>query len=318
MRELATRKSRTCLVTLGSLTMFGRPFLIEPTRLAQALAHTLCENLSFNVLSAMRFFLNTSRPAAAKKLLASVDATVDPCANSETFWITLAEPPRSASGTCTCKLSFSSAVRRFQIAVATVSELPAASRHASKASFKAFLGLSNFRFAVALDAFFFGGMARGIAVEQSIWENRNACNTWSICHLFTRGVGLGWYMAAPGLERVWNGMERGLERNRPLQYSTATTQVVSTSLPDWEFGASASLGPSRHHTTQLCHSGQQLKVGGAGADLHAQVEKEGGSQAIHYAKNYLAAAKRIPSITQHSCATAGSLERDGRSQPIHS
>ena len=29
-------------------------------------------------------------------------------------------------------------------------------------------------------------------------------------------------MGGPGLERVWNGMERGLERNDPLQHSTAT------------------------------------------------------------------------------------------------
>ena len=29
-------------------------------------------------------------------------------------------------------------------------------------------------------------------------------------------------MGGPGLERVWNGMERGLERNGPLQHSTVT------------------------------------------------------------------------------------------------
>lgn len=40
-------------------------------------------------------------------------------------------------------------------------------------------------------------------------------------HSLTRGVGLGWYMAGPGLERVWNGMERGLERTGPLQHSHA-------------------------------------------------------------------------------------------------
>ena len=32
-------------------------------------------------------------------------------------------------------------------------------------------------------------------------------------------VGQGWYRVGPGLERVWNGMERGLERNGPLQHS---------------------------------------------------------------------------------------------------
>ena len=30
----------------------------------------------------------------------------------------------------------------------------------------------------------------------------------------------------PGLERVWNGMERGLERNGPLQHSSATTKRI--------------------------------------------------------------------------------------------
>ena len=39
-------------------------------------------------------------------------------------------------------------------------------------------------------------------------------------------VGQGWYMGDPGLERVWNGMERGLERKGPLQHSTATTQHI--------------------------------------------------------------------------------------------
>ena len=39
-------------------------------------------------------------------------------------------------------------------------------------------------------------------------------------------VGQGWYMGGPGLERVWNGMERGLERNGPRQHSTATTQHI--------------------------------------------------------------------------------------------
>ena len=40
-------------------------------------------------------------------------------------------------------------------------------------------------------------------------------------------------MGGPGLERVWNGMERvwngmeqGLERNGPLQHSTATAQHI--------------------------------------------------------------------------------------------
>ena len=33
-------------------------------------------------------------------------------------------------------------------------------------------------------------------------------------------------MGGPGLERVWNGMERGLERNGPLQHSSATTKRI--------------------------------------------------------------------------------------------
>ena len=44
-----------------------------------------------------------------------------------------------------------------------------------------------------------------MAYEQSMWEP-------AMCS----PVGQGWYMGGPGLERVWNGMERGLERNGPL------------------------------------------------------------------------------------------------------
>ena len=48
------------------------------------------------------------------------------------------------------------------------------------------------------------------------------------CHVFTSGSGV--VHGGPGLERVWNGygtgMERGLERNGPLQHSTATMQHI--------------------------------------------------------------------------------------------
>ena len=44
------------------------------------------------------------------------------------------------------------------------------------------------------------------------------------CHVFTSGSGV--VHGGPGLERVWNGMERGLERNGPFQHSTATTQHI--------------------------------------------------------------------------------------------
>ena len=54
-----------------------------------------------------------------------------------------------------------------------------------------------------------------MAYEQSMWEP-------AMCS----PVGQGWYMGGPGLERVWNGMERGLERKGPLQHSTATTQHI--------------------------------------------------------------------------------------------
>ena len=57
--------------------------------------------------------------------------------------------------------------------------------------------------------------AQRMAYEQSMWEP-------AMCS----PVGQGWYMGGPGLERVWNGMERGLERNGPLQHSTATTQHI--------------------------------------------------------------------------------------------
>ena len=39
---------------------------------------------------------------------------------------------------------------------------------------------------------------------------------------FARGRVRGGTWVGPGLEQVWNGMERGLERNGPLQHSTAT------------------------------------------------------------------------------------------------
>ena len=48
-----------------------------------------------------------------------------------------------------------------------------------------------------------------------------ACKTVYLCHLPGEGFRGGTW-GSPGLERVWNGMERGLERNGPLQHSTAT------------------------------------------------------------------------------------------------
>ena len=68
--------------------------------------------------------------------------------------------------------------------------------------------------------------ARGLADTQPVASVTHwlACKTVFLCHWpFARGGVQGWYMGGPGLERVWNGMERGLERNGPLQHSTATT-----------------------------------------------------------------------------------------------
>ena len=64
--------------------------------------------------------------------------------------------------------------------------------------------------------------ARGLADTEPVASVTHwlPCKTVCLCHL--PGTGQWWYMGGPGLERVWNGMERGLERNGPLQHSTAT------------------------------------------------------------------------------------------------
>ena len=96
------------------------------------------------------------------------------------------------------------------------------------------------------------------------------------CRLFTRKwVMHGWYMGGPGLERVWNGMERGLERNGPLQHSChhAAHLFINHAAhfyQNWQCGARVAQHvilrlPAvnnqvhlYHQTSQLCHSGQQL------------------------------------------------------------
>ena len=64
--------------------------------------------------------------------------------------------------------------------------------------------------------------ARGLADTEPV----ASVTHWLPCKLsayaICAGTGQGWYMGGPGLERVWNGMERGLERNGPLQHRTAT------------------------------------------------------------------------------------------------
>ena len=55
------------------------------------------------------------------------------------------------------------------------------------------------------------------------WLRSSLCENLPFVHA---EVGHGWYMGGPGLERVWNGMERGLERNGPLQHSSATTKRI--------------------------------------------------------------------------------------------
>ena len=90
------------------------------------------------------------------------------------------------------------------------------------------------------------------------------------CHLFTREWGQGWYRVGPGLERVWNGMERGLERNGPLQHSChhAAHLFINHAAhfyQNWQIGARVDCqlaGSWRahlyHQTSQLCRSRQQL------------------------------------------------------------
>ena len=66
--------------------------------------------------------------------------------------------------------------------------------------------------------------ARGLADTEPV----ASVTHWLLYHVklsacaICPGTGQGWYMGGPGLERVWNDMERGLERNGPLQHSAAT------------------------------------------------------------------------------------------------
>ena len=55
------------------------------------------------------------------------------------------------------------------------------------------------------------------------WFRNNLCENLPFA---PPGVGQEWYLGGPGLERVWNGTEWGLERNCPLQHSTTTTQHI--------------------------------------------------------------------------------------------
>ena len=71
--------------------------------------------------------------------------------------------------------------------------------------------------------------ARGLADTEPVASVTHwlPCKTVCLCHLpgDRSGVVHGWSGSGTGLERygtVWNGMERGLERNGPLQHSTAT------------------------------------------------------------------------------------------------
>ena len=64
--------------------------------------------------------------------------------------------------------------------------------------------------------------ARGLADTEPVASVTHWLNVKLSAYAICPGTGQGWYMGGPGLERVWNGMERGLERNGPLQHSTAT------------------------------------------------------------------------------------------------
>ena len=105
------------------------------------------------------------------------------------------------------------------------------------------------------------------------------------CHLFTRE----WVRGGTGLVRVWNGMERGLERNGPLQHSCHHAAHIYqprsaslSKLADWSESrlpagwqlASASLPSNITAVPQ-----QATTVSGAGGNL-PQVEREG-YKAIH-------------------------------------
>jgi len=75
-------------------------------------------------------------------------------------------------------------------------------------------------------------------------------------------------MGGPGVEPVWNGMERGLERNGA--HSAQLCHHAAHLYQNWQFGARVAqqailrlpAGNSQahlnHQTSQLCHSRQQL------------------------------------------------------------
>ena len=114
--------------------------------------------------------------------------------------------------------------------------------------------------------------ARGLSDTERVASVSHYCLLLPFCP----GTGQGWYMGGPGLERVWNGMERGLERNGPLQHSTATVARRIF-----------------------------IKFGTFG---RKQCSKQ-------FLDCKLAAAKRISTIIQHSSATAGSNYQWYRHKP---
>ena len=125
-------------------------------------------------------------------------------------------------------------------------------------------------------------------------------------------VGQGWYRGGPGLERVWNGMERGLERNGPLQHSChhaahlyQPRSATLSKLADWSESrlpagwqlASASLPDStiKHHSRAA--AGSNCKW----CRRKPATGWEGGRVTSNpFLDCQLATAKRIPTITQQS------------------
>ena len=125
-------------------------------------------------------------------------------------------------------------------------------------------------------------------------------------------VGQGWYRVGPGLERVWNGVERGLERNGPLQHSCHHTAHLYQP-------RSASLSKLADWSESRLPAGWQLASASLPSNITAVPQQETTVSGIKWCRRkpatgweggrvtsnpfldcQLAAAKRIPTITQQS------------------
>ena len=120
-------------------------------------------------------------------------------------------------------------------------------------------------------------------------------------------VGQGWYMGGPGLERVWNGMERGsgTKRPTPAQHCHHAAHLYQNS----QFGARIAqqailrlpAGSSQAHLYNQHHSCATACSNFKWCRHKPATGWEGGRVTSNpFLDCQLAAAKHIPTITQQS------------------